>query len=244
MGGRKRPPLSCVNPVRVYGNFSGFSQEKKLLTRGVMSPTLFAIALHAFELHAAPSAELPAVRAARLRATAVDAVRTVEGEAPLPGMSREQTLRVLVATALVESAGLQPAIDRGVKRGDHGRSVCLMQINVGAGRVQSAHPVVSSWRAGDLLADRRKCFAAGLDAARWSVNLCRGAGLQGGDQLSAYVSGRCTVGLSSARHRWHLASTLVLASVRDEVPAVGAARCEVLDAALDSGPLLHRPFPG
>ncbi len=216
----------------------------KLLTRGVMSPTLFAIALHAFELHAAPSAEPPATRSERLRATAADAVRAVEERAPLPGMSREQTLRVLVATALVESAGLLPAIDRGVTRGDHGRSVCLMQINVGAGRVQSADPVVSTWRAGDLLADRRKCFAAGLDAARWSVNLCRGAGLRGGDQLAAYVSGRCTAGLASARHRWHLASTLVLASVREDSPVGSAARCEVLDASLETAPLLHRPFPG
>jgi hypothetical protein len=95
-----------------------------------------------------------------------------------------------------------------------------------------------------LLADRRKCFTAGLDAARWSVTLCRGAGLRDGDQLSAYVSGRCTVGLPSARHRWHLASRLALASVLDEAPASGAARCEVLDASLVTAPLLRRPFPG
>ena len=217
-----------------------------------MSPTLFAIALHAFELHAAPSTEGAAARTRRLRASAADVVSVVEANAPLPGMSREQTLRVIVATALVESSGLVPAIDRGQTRGDHGRSVCLMQINVGAGRVQSADPVIATWRAGDLLADRRKCFAAGLDAARWSVKLCRGAGLRDGDQLSAYVSGRCTAGLASARHRWHLASKLVLASVGDEAPPAGAARCELLDAALgsahdtglDTGPLLHWPFPG
>jgi hypothetical protein len=230
--------------VPVYGNFSGFFQGTELLTRGVMSPTLLAIALHAFELHASPTGEPVAVRSARLRATALDVVHAVEEAAPLPGMSREETLRVLVATALVESSGLLPAIDRGVQRGDHGRSVCLMQINVGAGRVQSSDPVVASWRAGDLLADRRKCFTAGLDAARWSIGLCRSAGLRGGDQLAAYVSGRCTAGLPSARHRWHLASKLALASVREEPSVCGASRCEVLDASFDAGPLLRRPFPG
>jgi hypothetical protein len=207
-----------------------------------MSPTLLAIALHAIDLHAAPTREPDASRAQRLRSIATDAVEAVEATDPLPGMSREATLRLLLATAIVESAGLLPEVDRGAHRGDRGRSVCLMQINVGGGRVQSADPTIAGWRAGDLLADRVKCFRAGLDAARWSMNVC--AGLRGGDRLSAYVSGRCVTGLPSARHRWYLASTFALASVADDRVATRSAVCSRLDAALEPRRLLVRPFPG
>ena len=207
-----------------------------------MSPTLLAIALHALELHAAPTREPASERAQRLRATAADAVVAVESADPLPGMSREATLRLVLATAIVESAGLLPEVDRGVHRGDRGRSVCLMQINVGGGRVQSADPAIAGWMAGDLLADRVKCFRAGLDAARWSMRVC--AGLRGGDRLSAYVSGRCIAGLASARHRWYLASTFALASVADERLASVGAVCTRLDAALDPRRLPVQPFPG
>jgi len=178
-----------------------------------MSPTLFALALASLNAHAVPTTESAWERDARLRATARDAVLTVEASAPLPGLNREATLRLLIATAVVESAGLLPEVDLGKARGDHGRSVCIMQINVGAGRVQSRHAEVASWRAGDLLADRSKCFRAGLEAARWSMTVCSAAGLRGADQLAAYVSGRCTAGLPTARHRWFLAQRMAIASV-------------------------------
>jgi hypothetical protein len=117
-----------------------------------------------------------------------------------------------------------------------------MQINVGAGRVQSSDPEIASWRAGDLLADRVKCFRAGLDAARWSMSVC--ADLRGGDRLSAYVSGRCVSGLASARHRWYLASTFAVASVRDDRVAASGEQCSRLDAALEARRLMNRPYPG
>lgn len=182
-----------------------------------MSPTLYALALAAVSAHAVPSPGEPALaRAARLRATAADAVHAVEASRPLPGHTAEGTLRIVLATAIVESAGFRLDVDKGDARGDHGRSVCLMQINVGKGRVASADHEVSTWRAGDLLADRRKCFRAGIEAARWSMTTCAAAGLRGADTLAAYVSGRCQPGFATARHRWFLAERMAAASVRDE----------------------------
>ena len=178
-----------------------------------MSPTLFSLALAALHAHAVPTHESAAERDVRLRATARDAVVAVEAAAPLPGLTREASLRLLLATAVVESAGLLPEVDGGTARGDHGRSVCLMQINVGRGHVQSPHPLVASWRAADLLADRSKCFRAGLEAARWSMERCGAMGLRGADTLAAYVTGRCASGLPTTRHRWFLAERMALASV-------------------------------
>ena len=105
-----------------------------------MSPTLLAIANAALRAHAVPTTEGEGVYEARLRATAAAAVRVVEAAAPLPGLTTEGTLRLVLATAIVESSGLLPDVDTGKLRGDHGRSVCLMQINVGTGRVASADP--------------------------------------------------------------------------------------------------------
>ncbi len=186
----------------------------------MMSPTLFALALAGLHAHAVPTRETAEVREARLRSTARDAVFAVESSSPLPGMTREATLRLVLATAIVESAGLLPDVDRGKFRGDHGRSVCIMQINVGNGLVQSPHAEVASWRARDLLSDRTKCFRAGLEAARWSMTLCSAAGLRGADQLAAYVSGRCTPGFATARHRWFLAERMALASVPEALICV------------------------
>ncbi len=182
-----------------------------------MSPTLFAIAYAAMDAHAVPTAEATGVRDARIRATAADAVRVVEAAAPLPGLTTEGTLRLVLATAIVESSGLLPDVDTGKLRGDHGRSVCLMQINVGTGRVASRDPEVATWRAADLLADRTKCFRAGLEAARWSMTTCGAAGLRGADTLAAYVSGRCQPGFATARHRWYLAERMALASVHESL---------------------------
>ena len=182
-----------------------------------MNPTLLAIAYAALRAHAVPTTEGEGVYEARLRATAAAAVRVVEAAAPLPGLTTEATVRLVLATAIVESAGLLPDVDTGKLRGDHGRSVCLMQINVGTGRVASADPEVATWRAADLLADRAKCFRAGLEAARWSMRACGAAGLRGADTLAAYVSGRCQPGFATARHRWYLAERMALASVHESL---------------------------
>lgn len=112
---------------------------------------------------------------------------------------RVRTLALLLAVASYES-DFADAVDRGEKRGDHGRSWCLMQVNLGGGRIVLDGP---GWRwpkaAGegltgvDLVDDRRTCFRVGLHMARASYRTCR--------DLSLYTSGRCRKDEPKARQR-------------------------------------------
>lgn len=79
-------------------------------------------------------------------------------------------------------------IDKGNQRGDAGRSVCLMQIQVGQGTVRVGK---NSWDAFQLLAERRRCLRAGLELLNRSFWACKGDIAQ---QLTAYATGRCGKG--------------------------------------------------
>jgi hypothetical protein len=153
----------------------------------------------------------------RLTSVAADMVQVVSDADPLPGMTRDETLRLMIATANDES-GLHWEVDYGVGpgRGDGGRSWCLMQIHAGKGRVASNDPEIHSWTGADLVADRTKCLRAGLDAMRRSILMCRGAGLERADYLSAYIAGRCIPNAPRARARWAVSRSKLLRGVRIE----------------------------
>jgi hypothetical protein len=151
----------------------------------------------------------------RLTSVAADMVRVVSDAEPLPGMTRDETLRMMIATAVDES-GLHWEVDYGVGpgRGDGGRSWCLMQINAGNGHVASNDPEIRTWKGADLVQDRTKCLRAGLDAMRHSIRSCRMAGMVPGDYLSAYIVGHCVANSPRSRGRWALARSSTLRSIK------------------------------
>jgi hypothetical protein len=132
----------------------------------------------------------------RYDAIAHDAIAVAfdESEAPLfPGPNgRTQTALLMLSVASLESSYQRP-VDDGTRKGDHGRSVCLMQIRVGQGVTGDG------WSGFDLISDRTKCFRAGLHILRGSFNACHTLALQ--DRMSAYATGRCTPGEEHSRLR-------------------------------------------
>lgn len=133
-------------------------------------------------------------------------------ETPLYGgeHGRWRTAALLVSLAHHEG-GFAPDVDRGPcwrghdgrnDRCDRGRSACLVQIRVGAGRTEEG------WNQADLFGDRRKCFRAGLHRARRSFGACRRRGFKA--LLNAYASGRCDLGEHEGWTRLRTADTLFL----------------------------------
>jgi len=113
--------------------------------------------------------------------------------------ARSKTALLLASVALKES-GYRKDVDFGLGkmgRGDQGRSVCLLQLNVGTGKVPLPG-VPGTWGAEDLLADRKKCFRAGLGMIRRSMSACRGSILK---SLAGYTSGSCEKGQQSSENR-------------------------------------------
>ncbi len=108
-------------------------------------------------------------------------------------------------------------VDKGLLRGDGGRSVCLMQLNVGKGRTPAwntetgkwATPhddpdnVMPGWNAAELIADRKKCFLAAHRIMRSSIASCSRFGALEG--LRSYASGTCNEGSDASRRRMGVA---------------------------------------
>jgi hypothetical protein len=129
-----------------------------------------------------------------------------ENEDPLyPGPTgRLQTLIDMNAIADHES-GYRLDVDLGVgkyARGDHGTSVCLMQVNLDKGFVHVGSEV---WSDKDLLSDRKKCFRAGLARMKESRKKC--SYNPGWAQYAAYASGSCKRGWNAAKAIWYRSST-------------------------------------
>jgi hypothetical protein len=132
---------------------------------------------------------------ARYESIARDAAEVAfdSDEAPLfPGpLGRTKTAALILSIASYESA-FEEDVDVGTKRGDHGRSWCLAQINLGTARVrvedQGQRWAYSfdgvGWSGRDLVRDRKKCFRTALHMARTSLRSC--------GNLSVYTSGRCS----------------------------------------------------
>jgi len=114
---------------------------------------------------------------------------------------RAWTALLMLSVAYFES-GFRRDIDRGIgrlSRGDGGQSWCLMQIHLGEGKVPDADPTVGSWRGRDLVADRKKCFRAGLRMLRRSFTACSGQAFA--YRLSSYASGSCDKGHEVSNQR-------------------------------------------
>jgi hypothetical protein len=139
-------------------------------------------------LVAAMFAWAPARESERARYTEIAsdlaAVTFDEEETPLfAGESGRAETALLLASIAAHESTFRKDVDDGRVRGDSGRSWCFMQLHIGGGKT------VDGWTGQDLIADRRKCFRAGLHIARWSFHTCTGIPL--GEKLSAYASGSC-----------------------------------------------------
>jgi hypothetical protein len=133
--------------------------------------------------------ETPEAGAARYAEIAREAAQVVFDPAERPMVAgpraRSQSLALLLSVALHES-GFRRDVDLGLgplARGS-GTDSCLMQIRVGKGQTPEG------WAHADLVADRKKCFRAGLRLLRRSIGACRS--LPPLDWLSAYARGQCT----------------------------------------------------
>jgi hypothetical protein len=146
------------------------------------------------------------VRKARFEAIERDMLEVVFDSAE-PPLFEGPTGRLLTWTLLNSivsyESGYRLDVEMGTgkyARGDNGKSVCLVQINVGTGYVTVGS---NKWNADDLLKDRKKCFRAGLTAMRDSIKVCQSNPKTA--WLAAYTSGSKDKGWLAAEARWNRA---------------------------------------
>lgn len=137
--------------------------------------------------------------------------------------ARLRSLSLIFAIAYMES-GFRRDIDLGLGRhrlgkmgwNDHGRSWCMMQVNLGKNGDTSASNTSQGWSGLDLVQDRQKCFMAGAEVLRISMGSCPGA--SEGDRLRVYASGSCDKGEHESRVRMRRARQTYSALVGKGVP--------------------------
>lgn len=141
---------------------------------------------------------------ARYLSIGEDLEKVVLGAPPLfaDDQDRKKTASLMLSIAFYES-GFLKAVDTGVSRGDHGESYCLLQVRTGNGKVKYGSEEMRQWRGADLIADRTKCFRAGLEALRISIHQCPAG--PNGESLNLYATGRCEQQSKEARNRWRTA---------------------------------------
>lgn len=98
------------------------------------------------------------------------------------GTSGRAKTALLVAAIASYESGYRKDVDTGQVRGDHGKSWCIMQIQV---RGKTAE----GWTGEDLVEERKRCVRAALHRIRASFVMCRKLPLL--DRLSGYTLGRC-----------------------------------------------------
>lgn len=113
---------------------------------------------------------------------------------------------LLTSIAFFES-NFRKDVDEGKVRGDHGRSWCLMQINIGNSHVTVGDKEMQKWKGTDLIKDRTKCFRSAIEVLRASMESCKH--LSGSGVLSGYTTGRCIPNERTAKVRWEYAFTLM-----------------------------------
>lgn len=161
---------------------------------------------------------------------------------------RSRTMSVLLAVASVESGGFQRSVDLGIGNGvgDGGKSWCLMQVRLSEASKSTkrtwyrivldgayfsyAYGTDSGWGGEDLVADRTKCFRAGLHMVRKSFDVMASRPLE--DRLSVYASGRPDLGLKASRRRMAKAVEWLTAS---PPPVQDHAVLKMLKAVPDVG---------
>jgi len=134
-----------------------------------------------------PSAHREGERAATERYTSIaHDVAAVALDAEEPALfegpqGRPQTALLMASVASMES-NFREDVDTGKVKGDHGKSWCILQIQVHG-------KTVEQWTGDDLVQDRKRCLRAGLHRMRDSFVACKQLPLI--ERLSAYTTGTC-----------------------------------------------------
>lgn len=104
-------------------------------------------------------------------------------EAPLfdGPVGRAQTALLIASVASFEST-FRKDVDTGTLQGDHGRSWCILQIQVYG-------KTAEDWTGQQLVEDRKRCVKAGLHRMRQSFTMCKHLPLI--DRLAGYTLGQC-----------------------------------------------------
>lgn len=130
---------------------------------------------------------------------------------------RARSSAVILAIMLFES-GFMKNVDYGVGkfgRGDAGKSWCLLQLNVGAGRTikwnkkfdrvprmgDDQADIFEGYTGPELVGDRRKCIGEAYKALRLSFGSCRSMQLPLDQKLRVFGSGNCNGAVKESRLR-------------------------------------------
>lgn len=122
----------------------------------------------------------------------------------------------LIAAIMFHESSFRRRVDYALGkygRGDHGRSWCMMQLNIGEGRTvkwnwkhqrlvrwnDAQDEVFEGYTGPELIQDRKRCIREGLRVIRSSFKVCSKLPLL--ERLSAYASGNCRDGLEKSRTR-------------------------------------------
>jgi hypothetical protein len=149
--------------------------------------TLSAWLLTAMVAFSPPQAQREGEAAALVRygAMAQDFARVAldEGEAPLfeGDTGRPQTALLMAAVASYES-GYRSDVDQGTVKGDHGKALCIMQVQVYG-------KTAENYSREEVMNDRAKCLRVALHRMRQSFTMCKGLRLV--NRLAGYTVGSC-----------------------------------------------------
>ena len=160
--------------------------------------------------------ETAADKLTRFRSIATDLVEVISEDGALPGMTKRQSMSVMLSIMSYESSFFRD-VDLGQGRGvgDQGRSWCLMQLQVnestapvlengkrdfGGGTIMIKHDVMGKWTGRDLVQDRKKCLRAGRAVLVRAMAECHDQ--KASDKLSAYATGSCKNNEPKSASRW------------------------------------------
>jgi hypothetical protein len=106
-----------------------------------------------------------------------------EGEAPLfeGDNGRPETALLMAAVASYES-GYRSDVDQGTVKGDHGKALCIMQVQVYG-------KTAENYSRDEVMNDRAKCLRVALHRMRQSFTMCKGLKLV--NRLAGYTVGSC-----------------------------------------------------
>ena len=181
-----------------------------------MVAVMLAAAPH-YTSHTPEAVETPAEMQERYTEIARDIATVVYDPEETPlfqgARGRERSAATVLSIAFFESS-FRKAVDKNIgkeARGDHGRSWCLMQLNIGNGKT------VDGWTGPELIEDRTKCIRSAYRYIKMSFGSCRGMPFE--DRLSAYASGKCFTPSTVSRRRLSVGSMWFSKSpsVNDEI---------------------------
>jgi hypothetical protein len=162
---------------------------------------------------------------ARYESIANDIVEVVYDEsepALFKGPSGKIRTTALIMSIMLHESNFRRDVDFGegpLAKGDNGRSVCLMQLNLGNGRsgdwnkvqhryaesMDSPSEVEKGWTAKEIIADRKKCIRAGLRGIHHSFRMTSTRPFL--EWLNVYASGRVEMGGAASEKRMGLTLT-------------------------------------